>query len=261
MRVRSIRSRSTRRRQKRHLALDSPETILHRARILDTKPFLKAVYRRWYAILLESLGPRIAGPVVEIGSGGGFLKDFLPGLITSEIVQIPGVDIVLDGQRLPFRKGSVRGIVMIDVFHHLSQVDRFFSEAADCVISGGIIAMIEPWVTSWSRLIYTCFHHEPFDPDTESWRFESTGPLSGANSALPWIVFERDRETFTRRFPQWQINRIGLHSPFAYLLSGGFSFRSPVPAALSAAVFGIENRLTRWMDRLAMFAEIVLLKK
>ena len=65
--------------------------------------------------------------------------------------------------------------------------------------------MIEPWVTPWSRLIYTKLHHEPFNPESEKWDFPSSGPLSGANGALPWIVFCRDRHLFEERYPQWEI--------------------------------------------------------
>ena len=56
------------------------------------------------------------------------------------------------------------------------------------------------WVTRWSRWIYGRFHHEPFDPQRADWEFPLSGPLSGANGALPWIIFQRDREQFEREW-------------------------------------------------------------
>ena len=72
--------------------------------------------------------------------------------------------------------------------------------------------LIEPWRTAWSEIIYRRFHYEPFRPDARTWEFDSPGPLSGANGALPWIVFERDRTAFEREFPFLRVVSIHLHS-------------------------------------------------
>ena len=45
----------------------------------------------------------------------------------------------------------------------------------------------------------------PFFPRQPIGSFPRQGPLSSANQALPWIVFERDRATFEREFPEWRI--------------------------------------------------------
>ncbi|MBK8443443.1 MAG: hypothetical protein IPL35_08515 [Sphingobacteriales bacterium] len=57
--------------------------------------------------------------------------------------------------------------------------------------------MSEPANTAWGRFFYQNFHHEPFQPEAASWEIPSTGPLSGANGALPWIIFKRDIDLFT----------------------------------------------------------------
>jgi hypothetical protein len=117
---------------------------------------------------------------------------------------------------------------------------------------------VEPWLTCWSRLIYQYLHPEPVLPDVQSWAFESTGPLSGANSALPWILFCRDREQFTAQFPEWHIRTIKPVMPFRYLLSGGLSPVSLMPRATFGLWRGLENALEPWMGSLAMFAVLVL---
>ena len=244
----------------RGMELDSPETTIQRLKIIQEKAFLKKFYHQCYLGLAKSLPTDVGGPVLELGSGGGFLKECIPDLTTSEILPIPGVDLRLDGQKLPFKRAALRGIVMFDVFHHLPDVNSFLTEAADCVKPGGAIVMLEPWNTAWSRLIFRSLHHEPFLPDSPDWHFSGGGPLSMANQALPWIVFKRDQEKFIQQCPQWQIEEIKLDYPFCYLLSGGLAYRSLMPGFLFGAWRAVENCLQPWMHTWAMFAKVVLLR-
>jgi len=241
----------------RGLDLDDPRTTHLRRRILTGKPFLRRIYEEWYAALAASLPPG-DGLVLELGSGAGFLADFVPGLVRSEVFYTPGVDAVLDGLALPFASGSLRGIAMTNVLHHLPRPLRFFAEAARCVRPGGVVTMVEPWVTPWSRLVYTRLHHEPFDPAAAAWELPGGGPLSGANGALPWILFARDRERFERAAPEWRIGSIQPVMPFRYLVSGGVSLRGLMPAASFPAWRGLERALAPLSARLAMFAQVVL---
>jgi hypothetical protein len=242
----------------RDLNIDASESVIIRKRIIHKKPFLKMMYHEWYQSIKNSLPRNNTGPILELGSGGGFLKDYIPDLITSEILQIDDVDIVLDGQCLPFNKATLEGIVMVDVFHHISNVKSFMADAALCVKPGGFIIMIEPWNTQWSRWVYRYLHHEPFHPMVKNWELPKGGPLSQANSALPWMVFERDLTKFERDFPQWLIHEKTLHTPFCYLLSGGVSLRSFMPGRLFRMCRKLEGLLNPWMHTLAMFAKVVL---
>jgi len=241
----------------RGLDLDDPRTTHLRRRILEEKPFLRNIYEDWYARIAVSLPPE-PGPVLELGAGAGFLVDFIPGLVRSEVFYTPGIDAVLDGLALPFATGSLRGIAMTNVLHHLPSPLRFFAEAARCIRPGGVVTMIEPWVTSWSKRIYPRLHHEPFDPTAPAWELTGGGPLSGANGALPWILFVRDRERFEREAPEWKIRPITPIMPFRYMVSGGISLRNLMPAASHLLWKGLERALDPWRDRLGMFAQVVL---
>jgi SAM-dependent methyltransferase len=241
----------------RGLDLDDPATTVLRRRIVRDKPFLNRVYREWYAAIVRAL-PDGSGAVLELGSGAGFLADYVPGVITTEVFPCPGIRAVVDGGALPFADGTLRAIVMTDVFHHLPDAARFLHEAARCVRPGGRLVMIEPWVTPWSRLVYGRLHHEPFEPDAPEWTVPRTGPLSGANGALPWIVFARDRERFAREHSEWQIRSVQPGMPFRYLVSGGISLRSLSPGWTFGAWRGVERLLSPWMNRLGMFALIEL---
>lgn len=240
--------------------LNDPSTVEQCRQLIQRKPALRAIYREWYGAISRAL-PAGDGPVLEVGSGPGFLAEFIPGLITSEILACRGIRVSLDATQLPFSSGALRAIVMTNVLHHLPRPRQFFSDAARCIRPGGAIVMIEPWVSSWSSLVYRRLHHEPFDPRADSWEFPVTGPLSGANGALPWILFARDRAEFEGEFPEWRIESIRPGMPFRYLLSGGVSLRSLTPYAIDGAWQRFERLMEPWMAHWAMFAEIKLVRR
>jgi hypothetical protein len=241
----------------RGLDINDPQTTLLRRRIVKEKRFLRLLYEEWYTSVAVDL-PVAHGPVLEIGSGAGFMNEHISDLITSEVFFHPDVDLVLSGMRLPFTDGALGSIVMTNVLHHISNVRLFLGEATRCVCVGGAIIMIEPWVTPWSRLIYARLHHEPFEPMATDWTLPIEGPLSGANGALPWILFERDCEQFKREFPEWRLRAIRPLIPFRYLVSGGVSMRNLMPGWTFRLWRGLENLMQPWMNRLGMFAEIIL---
>lgn len=237
--------------------IDDPRAIEAAKAVVRAKPFLRKIYEEWYTVITAALPPG-SDPVLELGSGGGFLADVIPGLLTSEVQVCPHVRVVLDAHALPLPGGSLRAIVMTDVLHHLPESRRFFREATRCVRAGGRIVMIEPWVSAWSSLIYTRLHHEPFRPDAATWEFPRGGPLSAANMALPWIIFVRDRHQFEREFPEWRVVSVSPFMPFRYLLSGGVSMPGFMPGWTFTMWRAVEAGVSRWSARLGMFASIVL---
>jgi SAM-dependent methyltransferase len=244
----------------RGLDLDDPRTTSLRRSIIREKDFLRALYVEWYREIAEAL-PVGDAPVLEIGSGAGFLGDFVPGLITSDVMGIPGLSLVLDGRALPIGTGALRGVAMTEVLHHIPDPVAFFAETARCVAPGGRVVMIEPWVTPWSRFVWGRLHHEPFEPEARSWTLPPSGPLSGANGALPWIVFERDRDTFCERFPEWEIHSIRVSLPFRYLVSGGVSMRTLMPGWSFGAWSRLEAWLAPWMESIGTFARVELVRR
>jgi SAM-dependent methyltransferase len=243
----------------RNLDIDSPAATIVRYQIIQDKPFLKKIYREWYISLLSTL-PNLDEPILELGSGAGFLKSLLPDTITSDVFHLPHIDAVIDGQSLPIGNASLRAILMTNVLHHLPQPKAFLSEAARCIRTDGIVAMIEPWVSYWSSFVFKFLHHEPFLPEAREWTVPQSGPLSGANGAMPWIIFGRDRTKFEIEFPEWQVEEICPIMPFRYLVSGGVSLRGLMPGWTFGAWRWIEGCLNKSIDTFAMFARIVLVR-
>lgn len=239
------------------LDLDDPQVTYRRRTIIQEKRFLHAIYQEWYGMQMEQL-PALDGKVLEIGSGAGFFTEVCDRSIASEIFYCPFVHAVLDGTRLPFPDEILLAIVMTDVFHHIPDVEKFLHEALRTLQPGGRIIMIEPWVSRWSRWVMDHFHSEPMDVEMQTWQFPSHGPLSSSNQALPWIVFERDRALFERKFTEFKLLKLQPFMPFRYLLSGGVSKRSIAPAGCNAFLKRYENSFNQ--KRWAMFALIVLEK-
>jgi SAM-dependent methyltransferase len=241
--------------------LDAPEaTLLHRE-IIKKKPFLKNLYLDFYRIFERFYPDLHSRRCVELGSGGGFIKEVFPNMITSDILSLPGLDKVFSALDMPFETSSVDAFFMIDVFHHVPDSHKFLSELSRCLRPGGKIVMIEPASTLWGRFIYKNFHHEPFEPESD-WKLSSEGgPLTCANGALPWIVFVRDRPKLNREFPELILETINPHTPLRYLLSGGVSMKQLLPSFCYQPLKTLEFLLTPLNPLIGMFYTIVLNKK
>lgn len=238
---------------------DASLSLLHR-QIISQKKFLRRIYTDFYQELMDAVGYTSDKSILELGSGGGFLKELFPTVITSDIMKLPSVDKVFSAHTMPFDHATLDAIVMVDVLHHIPDVRAFFREATRCLKIGGRVAMIEPANTCWARFIYKNFHHEGFDP-TAGWEFQSEGPLSSANGALPWIIFYRDRRQFESEFPMLQIIQVRPHTPFRYLLSGGLTLRQLVPGWSYPVFKGLGYCIRPLNAFLGMFQTIILEKK
>ncbi|MBK8014890.1 MAG: class I SAM-dependent methyltransferase [Deltaproteobacteria bacterium] len=265
------------------LDLDDPEVAqaLH-ARIRE-KPLLEAfyadVYRRFQTVVQRAMassapgsgsgsgsgsvpGPKTkaGGHIVELGSGGGFLKAFIPEAITTDLLPFVGVDRVVDARRLPFEDQSLRAVMLLNVFHHIPDVTLFFRELERCLTFGGRALIVDQYPGWLSRPIYRYLHHEPYDSATSNWAFEATGPLSGANGALAWMVFIRDRARFEREFPALRIASIIRHTPVLYWLSGGLKPWCLVPRRLHDKVQDLDRRILALSPDAASFMDVELVR-
>jgi len=238
---------------------DTSTTLLH-AKIIQSKSFLKKLYIDFYNQFKSALSEDIKDKIfVELGSGGGFIKEVIPNVITSDVMVLPNVDKHFSALNMPFENNTVDAFFMIDVFHHINDASSFLKELNRCLKIGGKVVMIEPANTLWGRFIWKNFHHEPFEL-SGNWSFNETGPLSSANGALPWIVFLRDRERLEREFSSLKMESIRIHTPLRYLISGGVSIRQLLPSSFYDIVKGLEKVLEPFNEYLAMFMTVSLKK-
>jgi SAM-dependent methyltransferase len=246
----------------RGLNIDSPAAIpIHRDVILSKK-LLRSLYIQAYAeFAMEILWMTgLDGIVVELGSGGGFIKKVIPDAITSDVCGSPLVDMKVDARQMPFKDKSVKAILMLNVLHHIPRPEDFFAEASRCLVPGGRIVMVEPHRSFLSRLVFKYLHHEPYD-ERAAWDLEGDSRLTSANQAMPWIIFERDRSAYELLYPTLKVVSVRPHTCFRWLLSGGLSFRQMAPDSAHDLLRRLDFRLERFPKLFPLFQTIVLEKQ
>jgi len=204
--------------------LDSSDTNETNKVILNKNLILKNFYKDCYKIFKGEIKDSDQLKILEIGSGAGFIKEFIPNAITSEIIQLEGVDLTINAERLPFSDKNLDVIILLNVLHHIPNPEKFLSECYRVLKYEGQILLIEPSNTWFSRIIYKNFHHEDFD-ENSGWHLKKNGGrLSNANQAIPYIIFERDSKIFKEKFNGFSLMKKYKFKPIHYVLSGGFSY-------------------------------------
>jgi len=222
------------------LSPGSPEFFTIQKKLIFQRPLLKYCYDDWYHRLLADAATVPApGTLLELGSGGSYLKDLEPAIITSDVVDHVA-DRVIDARQLPFPENSMRALFLTHVFHHIPDVDKFFAEAERVLVPGGVISMIEVAHTPFARFFFKNFHHEPYLDGCPEWAFAQHDSMMDSNQALSWMVFIRDRNKFEQRHPGLKIEAFCLLPWFSYLLSGGVTMRYLIPGFLTRFLIGVE---------------------
>src|SRR5436190_6334737 len=104
------------------LSPGSPEFFAIQKALISQRPLVKRCYDEWYRRMLSDAATvKAPGIMLELGSGGSYLKDLEPSIITSDVVD-QVADRVIDGRQLPFANGSVRALFLTHVFHHIPDV-------------------------------------------------------------------------------------------------------------------------------------------
>lgn len=240
--------------------IDDPKTTILFTKIIQQKPFLKKLYMDFYNECSNAIPNIQEKRIVELGSGGGFIKEIMPHCLTTDILKLPDVDMYFSVLKMPFKRESVDAFIMINVFHHIPNAKLFLQEMQRTLKTGGKVIMIEPTNTPLSNFMHYHFHHEVFDPKAKTWEFHSSGPLSGANGALPWIVFQRDRRKFMKLFPKLAIRRFIPHTPFRFLASGGLQHKQLLPSISYPIIKTVETIVSPLNKYLGMFYTIELEK-
>jgi SAM-dependent methyltransferase len=107
------------------------------------RPLLRKVYGHFYELIRRALTP-IPGPIVELGSGIGAAKEFIPACITTDIFPNPWLDRHENAYALTFRDSSVSNLILLDVFHHLIYPGTALNEFHRVLRVTGRVIILDP---------------------------------------------------------------------------------------------------------------------
>ena len=238
----------------------SLEILLKHRKIWNKKPLIRFIYQQWYQEITVLLA---AGTTIELCGGTGNLKEFTPGLFSSDVLYLPWMDAVINAEALPFKADSLANIIMVDGLHHIGKVNQFFKEASRVLRSGGRIILLEPYISPLSWPFYHFLHEEPVDFHRNPLDHETSkeGKLPfDANQAVATMLFEKDYERFQSRFPEFD-KIIHRHLPsLVYPLSGGFGHPQIIPLQAAKFFSAIERRF-EFTGRFLAFRFLVVLEK
>ena len=225
--------------------LDGAESVALHHQIIRRNRLLKAHYTEIYQTF-QSADEQVRHlhlPSLEIGSGGGYLKEFIPEVITSDVVMSDGLDRIEDAVQLSFPDQSLKAVYAMGVLHHIPEPQKCLAEIQRVLAPGGVFVCYEPSSTPFGYFMNRHFHREWTDKTVTEWiipREGIGGRLTGANMAIPYIIFKRDRALFKARFPNLKVRETKYIDFLRYTLSGGLSFQPFVPTWLFGAVNSLE---------------------
>jgi SAM-dependent methyltransferase len=234
--------------------------IASTAATIKKNKFLHALYLDFYARILREIPADRYPNVLELGSGGGFLGELAPHVITSECVAVPSMDRVVDACRIDdaFADAELDAICGLNVFHHLPNVTGFLRGASRVLRPGGRVVLIEPWFTPVGQWFHRVIHHEPLVADPDFWGVVGAGRVTAANTRLPTSVFRDSDERFRRDFPDLAIVKREPFHKWLYLLSGGLKLNTRVPDFLARRLISWDRRMTAGDELLGIFALVVV---
>ena len=234
---------------------DRAATLRNRAR-LGTNKNLLFWYRELYHDQFKDFPDPAALSILEIGSGTSPLKQFLPNVVTSDVLGLDYLDLVFDCHEIDrldaVKDNSLDVITLTNVLHHLKNPIAFLNRAASKLKSGGKVIATEPFFSVLSTVIFKYLHHEAVDLRiSEPELSEVQGPLASANIALPWLIFFQNAEWLQRLNDNFNLTTFSARpfSALSYMISGGISHRLPVPRFLYRMLFPVDLALSRRFPR------------
>lgn len=243
---------------------DSDELLVVHSRVLYEKPMMRDVFAEFYdtCIKLDDEYFSGNGNRIEIGAGVSFFKKRHPQILTTDIKKADNLDMVVDALNMPFDTNSIRSVYGINCFHHFPDPYKFFHELDRVLTKGGGCILIDPYYGFIAERFYSrIFDSEGFDVTQKEWTNESIGYMNGANQALSYIVFKRDKEKLEKLFPRLEIVlQKPLNNYLRYLFSGGLNFRQVLPSFFAPFIRFTEFLLMP-VNKIFALHHIILIRK
>ncbi len=244
--------------------VDGEDRLIAHRKMLERKKMLREVFVEFHHTfrILDEKYLSAQGTRIEIGAGIAPIRDSYPDVLATDVVSDSQLDLVIDAEDMDIPDGSVRVIYGQNCFHHFPHPDRFFSELNRVLKPGGGAILLEPYYGPFAAFLFKrLFKTEGFDKEFPTWETPAAGPMNGANQALSYIIFVRDKSNFEHMYPKLKIVKQELcRNQLMYLLSGGLNFRQLFPDWLMPVV-NIFQVILSPFDRFLSLHHIIVIKK
>ncbi len=150
--------------------------------------FDPASFRRMRAMVAK-LGP--GARVLDLGVRE---RPAAPGLISFDLFRFPGVQVVGDAHRLPFKDGSLDGVISTALLEHVEHPETILAEMRRVIRPGGLVYVEVPFLQG--------YHPDPIDmrrytrPGLEQkvaeagFQVVESGVSGGPFSMMAWMLRE-----------------------------------------------------------------------
>jgi SAM-dependent methyltransferase len=233
-------------------------------RVWERNASLRALYAELYGRVANELPPAALGRWVEIGSGPGFAREFIPDIELTDLVRAPWHDGEASAEALPYADGTVGALVLFDVLHHVPSPRRFFAEAVRVLPPGGRIVLCEPYISPVSYPVYKFLHEEPVnmgvDPLATYDGHGARDPFE-SNQGIPTLLFQRRPEAFAAAFPSLSVRSVSYTSGLSMPASGGFSHGPFLPFAIWSLWHKLDVRLPSALMRWLAFRMLIVIER
>jgi SAM-dependent methyltransferase len=189
------------------------------------KPILHTIYDEFYSIIAKNINRSIDGKIVEIGSGAGNLKKYVPNCICTDAFNNPWIDQVENAYELSFKDNEVSNIILFDVWHHLEYPTSALDEFKRVLKKQGRIIIFEPCISLLGWIVYGIFH-----PEDVGWfrKINTNNNIIDLNN-LSYYAAQGNASRFflqkkyNNHLAGFSITGIAKIPAIAYVLSGGYS--------------------------------------
>ena len=120
---------------------------------------LGMLYEEWYTLISKDLSV-IDGINIELGCGASFINKINQSIKKTDVFLNSNTDFKLDAMEVGEKfENKISNLILVNVFHHVSNPELFFKSAEKSLLEGGRIIMIEPSNNFWSKLVYKFINH------------------------------------------------------------------------------------------------------
>ncbi len=219
------------------------EQILSHHQFWERKPALRRAYGRFYRLIAANLSTT-PHRIVELGSGIGNIKEFIPECLTTDMFPTPWSEQTENAYELTFQDGSVSDLILVDVFHHLQYPGTALKEFHRVLKPGGRVLMIEPALSVLGYAVFGWLHPEGVKRRHHiTWESPNGAALhnpeyytSQGNATSIFLGSE-----FKDRLSEWTSIRVTRLSALAYLGTGGYTRPQLAPDPVMPMIQGLER--------------------